>query len=702
MGLVAARIEREQSSHPGEVVQPVRSFSGTLETGQLRIVSSLMLSSLILLNYVLFEGLAFLCNVSGLSVARHPAMLLFCFCALVQSLLLLPVLFHEVVQHVDGGNVSRNVLHFMIISCVTLGLGYQVVAAIDALFFSNLIALVLAAHCIIALDRTIEFSLAAFLDRASIFSLDAMVSDVRIPSMSGEKTEGCVVTSRWQDARALRPGDVYQVKAGEVLPCDGIVLDGVASLTERYLSGAPEPVCKGRGDEVCAGSSVEKGSIICKVVNRLDDSIFTTFIPHIRTHLRAQAEALQSMLVYMSIFHYAIIILALSYGIYGVRAGMSLPEVFIQTAALLFLGLIGVIFPAQRFLSAWVELGAFVNGVVLKTSSTWKQISNIARCAIHYERKAVPGALRVQHLQKLDQRVEDETLHSVLMSLSGSGQDEADRAIARFLTHENPEVDVYSVDNYHYYSDRGVCGIVNQIDVTLGTEEFLIERGVYLQESDTTVEEGERVRYLAFNEELVACIHYFPRGVQDGRECGRLLKLARVPMMLLSHGSQEVLERYRKRINVDVSGAHAELEPGESVRLVQEGAPLLVFGDRGLPLEIEYAARKTEGVVTAARFNELEWSVTKYDATTFIPDLEVLGRVILITRLTARLQSWVQILGVGLFLAAGLLYPFVGVSVWAFMLAPLCLYPLIAGMFYLPETKAMYPLLFKRQHQFSS
>ncbi len=52
----------------------------------------------------------------------------------------------------------------------------------------------------------------------------------------------------------LRIGDVVRIRAGERIPVDGLVIDGVSSLDESLLTGESLPVVKRAGDRVHAGS----------------------------------------------------------------------------------------------------------------------------------------------------------------------------------------------------------------------------------------------------------------------------------------------------------------------------------------------------------------------------------------------------------------------------------------------------------------
>lgn len=63
----------------------------------------------------------------------------------------------------------------------------------------------------------------------------------------------------------LRPGDVILVRAGEILPADGTVREGVGAVEEQALTGEKEPVKKFPGSAVCAGTVLREGALTCEV-----------------------------------------------------------------------------------------------------------------------------------------------------------------------------------------------------------------------------------------------------------------------------------------------------------------------------------------------------------------------------------------------------------------------------------------------------
>lgn len=60
-------------------------------------------------------------------------------------------------------------------------------------------------------------------------------------------------------------GDQVVLRQGEVVPLDGVVLEGVVLVNESSMTGEPEPVRRDEGCSVYAGTVVEEGSCIIEV-----------------------------------------------------------------------------------------------------------------------------------------------------------------------------------------------------------------------------------------------------------------------------------------------------------------------------------------------------------------------------------------------------------------------------------------------------
>jgi K+-transporting ATPase ATPase B chain len=72
------------------------------------------------------------------------------------------------------------------------------------------------------------------------------------------------------NARKLRPGDRVVVKAGQIIPDDGEVVQGIASIDESAVTGESAPViCEAQGvrRSVCARTLVISGQIVVQITS---------------------------------------------------------------------------------------------------------------------------------------------------------------------------------------------------------------------------------------------------------------------------------------------------------------------------------------------------------------------------------------------------------------------------------------------------
>ncbi len=63
----------------------------------------------------------------------------------------------------------------------------------------------------------------------------------------------------------LNQGDIIVVNTGEVVPVDGVIVDGLAMIDQHALTGESTPAEKGVGDQVFASTVMVAGKIFVSV-----------------------------------------------------------------------------------------------------------------------------------------------------------------------------------------------------------------------------------------------------------------------------------------------------------------------------------------------------------------------------------------------------------------------------------------------------
>ena len=80
------------------------------------------------------------------------------------------------------------------------------------------------------------------------------------------------------ETKDLRIGDIVLVKQGSVIPVDGIIIEGGASLDESNITGESIPVYKKEADEVISSSIVATGLIKVEVKKEVSDSTISKIV----------------------------------------------------------------------------------------------------------------------------------------------------------------------------------------------------------------------------------------------------------------------------------------------------------------------------------------------------------------------------------------------------------------------------------------
>lgn len=77
------------------------------------------------------------------------------------------------------------------------------------------------------------------------------------------------------DSTVLKVGDIVVVNVGEIIPVDGLIQDGLATIDQHILTGESQPVEKAAGDKVFATTLLLSGRIRIKVETAGEETLAT-------------------------------------------------------------------------------------------------------------------------------------------------------------------------------------------------------------------------------------------------------------------------------------------------------------------------------------------------------------------------------------------------------------------------------------------
>ena len=250
----------------------------------------------------------------------------------------------------------------------------------------------------------------------------------------------------------VKDGDNVIIRMGNVIPFDGTVISGEAMVNQASLTGESEPVRRGEGTSVFAGTVVEEGEIVFRVKRAGGSSKYDKIVRMIeeseklKSGLESKAEHLADKLVPYSLAGTALIYLftrnvtkALSILMVDYSCALKLSMPLSVLSAINEAGTYSATVKGGKYMEAIAEADTIVfdkTGTLTKAEPTVKQVVSfnglgedellrIAACLEehfpHSMAKAVVGAARNKNLvhEEMHSKVEYIVAHGISSQIEG-------------------------------------------------------------------------------------------------------------------------------------------------------------------------------------------------------------------------------------------------------------------------------------------
>lgn len=205
----------------------------------------------------------------------------------------------------------------------------------------------------------------------------------------------------------------------------------------------------------------------------------------------------------------------------------------------------------QVLLSRLANLGARVRslGVAVGLAKTLRAVVLDAPAAL------LPGEILVEELTLIDERIDRRAFEESLSVILSQAHESAYRALYQHLLQISPTVSMLTADYVREYPGRGICGSVQGVEISIGNEEFLIERGVMIEASEIPDPEtaADESLLIAVQDGIVARVKIAPRLLLDGRAMVRQVQEEGVQVYLFSEDAQPELDQIGHAIGLELA-----------------------------------------------------------------------------------------------------------------------------------------------------
>ncbi|WP_183139898.1 cation-translocating P-type ATPase [Streptococcus salivarius] len=298
--------------------------------------------------------------------------------------------------------------------------------------------------------------------------------------------------------------DIMLLSAGEQVPSDAVVVDGMAELNEAMLTGESDLILKKDGKELLSGSYLVSGQVYAKVINVAEDNYANKLMLEAKTHKPIVSRILYNM-DKIAKFTGKIVIpfgLALFFEAYLIKQ-LSLQE-SVVTSSTALLGMLpkGIaLLTITSLLTAVIKLG--MKHILVQEMYSVETLARVDVLCLDKTGTITQGKMTVKGLKLLSERFTKEELERLLAAYMQHSKDKNATAQAIRNAYEGLEHHYQVGDVIPFSSDRkwGAVSVDGLGTLFLGAPEMILEENP--KAVDQAQARGSRVLILAWSQSAV-------------------------------------------------------------------------------------------------------------------------------------------------------------------------------------------------------
>ncbi|HEX4837072.1 MAG TPA: heavy metal translocating P-type ATPase [Solirubrobacteraceae bacterium] len=509
------------------------------------------------------------------------------------------------------------------------------------------------AGAVIALMLAGGNALEAFASGRARRELTALIE--RAPRTAHRRTQ-----DGWEEipVEAVEVGEVLLVRAGEVLPTDGVIIGERAVLDESSLTGEPLPATYARGHTVRSGTANAGDAFELRASRRAGDSAYAALVALVR-----EAEGRRAPFARMA-DRYAAFFLPLTLVIAGGAWAVSGDP--IRALAVLV-----VATPCPLILAAPIAFVAGLSraahiGVIVKGGVAIERLGDARTVLLDKTGTLTLGIPAIERVIALDRIAREELLH-LAASLDQLSSHVLAAAIVRQADQET--IALTRPETAREAPGQGIEGVVEGRRVLVGSAAWLAEHGIDPADRQAlpASAEGNAIVLVGVDEHLAGVFVMGDHIRPDAHELIRRLHVAGVRQVaMLSGDREEIAQAVGRQLGLD--RVYAQQSPQDKLDIVRrmQGdprcSPVVMVGD-GIN---DAPALATADVGIAMSNAAATVSSETADAVITVDRIDRVADAIAIGRRTVRIARQSVVSGIGLSMcgmvlaAAGLLVPVAG------------------------------------------
>lgn len=465
------------------------------------------------------------------------------------------------------------------------------------------------------------------------------------------------------DVSDLVKGDIVLVRPGEAIPVDGIIIEGSSLVDQSAITGESIAVNKGIGDEVISASINKQGSFKFKASRVGEDTTISQIISLVNDANETKAPIARIADKVAAIFVPLVIVIAIATFVIWTLASKN-----IEFALNLMIAVLVISCPCALGLATpmaiMVATGKSAQlGLLFKNAESLENLHKTNTILLDKTGTITEGKPVVTDVAT---DLDEKDFLEVAYSIEINSEHPLSSAVVAYAKEKS--VRQLEVNNFKAISGLGISGQISDRTYLAGNERLMIENNISLGKYEKLAlrysEEGKTSMYFSDGEKIIGLMAAQDIPKESSRKAIRELKNLGYELIMLTGDNERTAEAIRKDLAIDKKFAQVLPQDKDKVvrKLQKEGKKVTMVGD-GIN-DAPALARADIGVAIASG---TDIAIDSCDVVLIKNSLLDLVESIKLSQMTIKIIKenlfWAFFYNIILIpIAAGLLYPFIGLT----------------------------------------
>ncbi|BCK74658.1 copper-translocating P-type ATPase [Acetobacter aceti NBRC 14818] len=380
------------------------------------------------------------------------------------------------------------------------------------------------------------------------------------------------------------PGNRLRIRPGESIPVDGTVMDGRSSVDEAMLTGEPAPVAKGPGDKVTGGTINGTGSLLMTAEAVGSDTMLARIVSMVAAAQRTRAP-IQAVADRVSGWFVPLVVLvSLLTFVVWLLVG---PQPRFGHALLNAIAVLVIACPCALGLatpmSIMVGMGRGARaGVLVRNAEALQALDTVDTLVIDKTGTVTEGKPRL---------IATETSgawdSSIVLRLAASLETQSEHPLAQALVAAMTAqgLQAASVGDFASQTGLGVTGTVDGHAVVVGNQAQMRQQGIdasaLIPVADSHRAEGAGVMFVGIDGQAAGLLVVADPLKTDAKETIAALHAVGMRIVMLTGDNARTAEVVARQAGIDE--VHADLKPEDKAAIIRDmqhkGARVAMAGD---------------------------------------------------------------------------------------------------------------------------